>query len=1203
MMSRWMRRLMIALCLLGGFSFVSVVALTPTAEAKKKKKKKSGSKAKKGAAAAEGDEEGGDEAADKPGDKKADKGAKDKDKDKDGEGEDEAPAAEDPTKRAGAANLKIDTAIDTKEINRTKQADLKRDEAIEELKKLIPKAPAGRKAEMIFRLAELYWEKSKYKYGLEMEVYEKAYNTWSEEGQRGKAPALKDYLRESELIKQNALKLYEKVLAEYPTYERNDEVLFYLGYNEYEAGNKKVAVSHYWTLIKQFPESRLVPDAYLQLGEHFFADNNVINARKAYERALGEAGSKSYNYALYKLAWCDYNIQEYAAGITKLKEVIDRSEKAQDKKSVQLKGEALGDLARFFSYVDEVDTAFDYFKKKGGEEIAIRYSTRLGQLFHDQGKWELEVKTYRMLIDKYPMNDKAPYLQASIVEAYSQMNNKPKVREEVERLVDLYRPGTPWYKVQKDLGDKGKAALEYAYDLTESKLRDLVTEYHQDAQKRKDAPTYELARDIYAKYLEAFSDTDSAYEMRYFYAEVLWALNEWKNAAYQYEQVATAKTDGKALGKYARFAAYNMILAWEKVVAVGEKSEVKGPVKESKDKGDVETREITKLKVAGFEKGKVYKEEALPETELKLSLACDLYFKIADPKDEDLPAIKFKAAYLYFKHYQFVEAAKRYFEMIERWPGDDLSKKAAVLVLDSLSVQEKWDELAFYAEKFQENKKLAANDKKFQEEVQELLEGATYKSIQGAETKARTLADKDAMEKDLGVVATRFAAFQKRFPESKYSDKATYSAVLIYNQADELDHAIEMAELMKKKYDKSTLAKDNDWLLAEFYERIADFETSAKLFNDYYEAYKKDAKDKESKAADALFNSGLYYQGLGNTKEAMTKFTTYTKEFKDKSDAPDVYWRICELNEVEADFKKSSECFDKFGKEYPKASKAKVFESRYRFAKAQEKLKNKPAAMKEYKWLVAEYPKLPKADQEAEGARLAGAHAAFELLEPEYADYAKMKVTLQRKSLTDKALKADQLACVDSGEAKCKQQGKFLSILLYGNGDYGICALTRMGQVYRDMANSIRNAPLPRNLDEDQIEIYKAELDSVALGPEEKAIEAFENSLNKAYELNIYNDCTLTAQSNLKELNPNKFPDLQKRDFMGAEGFIVSDIRGAPAAKPAAPAAVEPAKEDKKGDKPAADESEEEESGDEGEDEDEGASLPARTSDVKGAVN
>ena len=110
---------------------------------------------------------------------------------------------------------------------------------IEELKKLIPKAPNTRKAEMIFRLAELYWEKSKYRFGLEMTAFDKAYTEWTDAGRPGKEPTQKDYIRESELIKQNALKLYDKVLKEYPTYERNDEVLFYLGYNEYEAGDKK----------------------------------------------------------------------------------------------------------------------------------------------------------------------------------------------------------------------------------------------------------------------------------------------------------------------------------------------------------------------------------------------------------------------------------------------------------------------------------------------------------------------------------------------------------------------------------------------------------------------------------------------------------------------------------------------------------------------------------------------------------------------------------------------------------------------------------------------------------------------------------------------------------------------------------------------------------------------------------------------------
>jgi hypothetical protein len=354
-----------------------------------------------------------------------------------------------------------------------------------------------------------------------------------------------------------------------------------------------------------------------------------------------------------------------------------------------------------------------------------------------------------------------------------------------------------------------------------------------------------------------------------------------------------------------------------------------------------------------------------------------------------------------------------------------------------------------------------------------------------------------------------------------------------------------------------------------------------------------------------LFNSGVYYQGLANTKKALEKFELYTKEFADNADASDVYWRTCEIQEEDQQWKKVVECFDKFKDKYKKASQAKVFESRYRIALAKEQLKLHPEAVKEYKYLVQNFSKLPPKDQEASGARLAGAHAAFELLDPEYVDYSKMKITLAKQTLIAKTAKAEDLACVSAPDKPCKKEGKFLSILSYKNGDYGICALTRMGQVYRGMADSIRNAPLPARLDEDQVEIYRAELDNVALGPEEKAIEAFENSLTRAYELNIYNKCTLLAQSNLKELNPNKFPDLQKRDFRGAEGFFVASIRGpapavvekpAPVEAPAEKKAAEPApakdEKVKKAKEPAPSEEEDEGGDEEGGDED---------SDAKGA--
>ncbi len=300
-------------------------------------------------------------------------------------------------------------------------------------------------------------------------------------------------------------------------------------------------------------------------------------------------------------------------------------------------------------------------------------------------------------------------------------------------------------------------------------------------------------------------------------------------------------------------------------------------------------------------------------------------------------------------------AAERYFEIINRWPGDELSKKSAHLILDSLNVQKKWEELEKYARSFRDNNKLAGNDKKFKEEVQALVEGSAYKAIQVAEEGARKMGSEEEKEGALGQVATRFKNFQKEFPKSDFADKAVFSAVLIYNQADELDKAIEVANLMKREYPKSEYVERNHLLLAEFHERIADFETSAELYTDFTKQFKK-----SEKVPDALFNAGIYYQGLGKTKEAIDRFTDYYTQFDNRPDASDVYWRVCGLHETEQNWKKAGDCYEKFESKYKKASRAKVFESRYRFALMLEKQKMRPKAMAEYKWLVANYGKLPK---------------------------------------------------------------------------------------------------------------------------------------------------------------------------------------------------------------------------------------------------
>src|SRR5207302_1872649 len=90
-------------------------------------------------------------------------------------------------------------------------------------------------------------------------------------------------------------------LKNYPNYERKDEMLFVVAYNMYEAGQKTEAIRSYNTLIKQYPQSRFVPDAYVQMGEHFFTSNDLTGARAAFEKPASFRLPKLYPFAVYKM--------------------------------------------------------------------------------------------------------------------------------------------------------------------------------------------------------------------------------------------------------------------------------------------------------------------------------------------------------------------------------------------------------------------------------------------------------------------------------------------------------------------------------------------------------------------------------------------------------------------------------------------------------------------------------------------------------------------------------------------------------------------------------------------------------------------------------------------------------------------------------------------------------------------------------------
>src|SRR3954451_630136 len=106
--------------------------------------------------------------------------------------------------------------------------------------------------------------------------------------------------------------------------------------------------------------------------------------------------------------------------------------------------------------------------------------------------------------------------------------------------------------------------------------------------------------------------------------------------------------------------------------------------------------------------------------------SCERYARIT-PGSKDEIVVRYRAAFLYYDHLHFVEAAKRFGDIILKWPTDDMSRKAANLSLDILNTKEEWLALSELSRKFLADTRLCPPGSRFASEVSLIGEGAQFK--------------------------------------------------------------------------------------------------------------------------------------------------------------------------------------------------------------------------------------------------------------------------------------------------------------------------------------------------------------------------------------------------------------------------------------------------------------------------------------------
>ncbi|HZI15864.1 MAG TPA: tetratricopeptide repeat protein [Myxococcus sp.] len=1108
--------------------------------------------------------------------------------------------------RRGPARVKPATAKfgDIPRIEDSKRealADKKRDEAIEAFKRLIPKLQDGtpQKAEMLYRLSELYWEKSKYLYRLEMDRFlaaEKQYDAAVARGEKAQEPK-KDH-RESERYRTETMAIYEDILRGWPDYPQRDEVLFSMGYNLYELGRRPEAVARYEELIKDFPKSQFVPDAYIQLGNHYFENNKLDNARANYEKARDSGVPKIYAYAVYKLAWCDYNTPDgYDAGLKKLHEVVDYAGKKEE--LGDLRTEALNDLTVFYVALDQPKQAIAYFKEKAPAKRQGRLIAKTAAGLVDAGHFDSAILAYRTLVDDEPMGANAPEYQQAIVRAFEGLRQRQQVRKEMKRMVDLYSPGGQWWKA-----NEGKAGvLRNAFSVTEEAMRVMVTEYHQEAQKTRQVETYRLARDIYKQYVDAFASNsnpefvaDSAFNLRFFYAEILWALEEWQAAAAEYDAVVAFKIPDRDSARevsnesYRKSAAFNAILAYDKLVKIERgqlaKSDLKDgqKVDEKKDKGDVARQKIVKRDA------KEREEEPLTKFEDRLVAACDTYVKLY-PDTQDEIDLRYQAAVILYDRSHFVDAARRFGEIIEKFPEERRSRDAADLTMYVLESREEWLELSTLSRKFLSNKKLSKPGTDFAARVARVVEGSHYKWVDEIVYKK---------EKNPKKAAEEFLKFVAEFPKSENADRALTYVMVIAQEAGEIDRGIQAGERFLKEYPRSQFELKARYSLAGLYEKLAEFRKAATMAESFIaeydasvkaqEAEAKKAKERKAKAtakndapgdvedaeskrarkaaekkalveeasawlADAQFNAGVWWEAAGDAQKAVTAYNAYMTRFKDRKDVPQVAFTVARVWEKEKKWSEAARAFGAYVDTYGRDSRgtpAQAYLARYGELRAFQQLKNVREQERVQGELVRSWNKLPEAARKDAAVLNAYGHARFLALEPAWKRYTDIKfsrVTTIRRDLASKNKEIQRL------------EKEYLGVLSTGSGEWGIAALTRIGLAYSDFARNIMESPDPPGLDEDQLGMYRGELETLALPLEDKATEALEKGLEKAYELGIYSEWTLAAQDQVNRLRPGAYAQVRQVGYRGSDAIAGVELArepGGPAEASVAPTAPAP---------------------------------------------
>lgn len=1045
-----------------------------------------------------------------------------------------------------------------------------RGRAIDEFESFLKRFPddPDHTPDVLFRLAELYYEQTEDQFIIDDIAFEDQYLQY----EQGLIP---DPPEEVEKDFSESIELFERLVRTFPDYRQVDGAWYLLAISHLQMYNSDEAREAFETLVNNYPDSEFAQEAYLRIGEEYFADTEFRLARSAYGRALLYGDSIWYDKIVFKLGWANYQINNYDEAIRNFTTLLEYYVEKSDRSSQAVREEALQYFAIVLGEQDwdlDGQTDDEFVMERAltylGEDrpYTLEVFDRLADILADYAEGggadfysAAQTDVLNHVINRFPLDEKNPERHNEIITALFRANKIHEALAEGEDFIARYEMGSAWYLAQEENGNYEEIA--YAEHTSRTLLVEAgVILYNEaealafDAMETNDRDVAAQARDRYrgaaaafGKYLEDYPNDAEVYEVRMYRAQSLLNSGDYLGAAAEFDEVR----DSQFSHEYRDEAAALSVDAYGKALAHAI-DDGKHPPRAyppyaalrgiSPQTDDEEEDEDLRSAPAN---------EPIPELTLMWVEAVDRYIEL-EIEDDDDPELRgkmaFAAARVFYDYHHYDSSTERLERVVREYCGQKETGFAAALLLDTFRVRKDYTQVEYWTNEIQRlgecvqvpDHLVAA----FEQDLERFRMGAVADQ-----------AEKHYAAGEYEEAAEEYTRLTRDYADSDFAPLGLYNAGQIY-ESDLRDYrrAMEQFEELIERYPDNENVDNALVRIAVNSTNFFDFEKAIATYMTLDErGYSEPDRGLDSPlltAADLLRFTKQY-------DKAARAYIRYADRNPRSAQAPAALYMAAEVYDDAGDHDAMLKTYARFRRNYGNVSNALIdgnLATIASYIRERDLAKERGQTRDVETWndrILKEFEsKRPSPTPSSwDSVKAAAGEILFDRAKADFEAWDEQ--SLGTKTETQQQRIGERI------DAMPALRDSFNEVVIAGSAEWTICAKYQQGLIYKRMSDRVAQMEPPEFASfEDEDMYYDGSpetgwpgVDAIVRQWEDQALKDWsEDGYAVAQRTGVYNECARSMLAELHRVAPDQYP-VYRTEIRGAgeQEFTPSSVVSPPA--------------------------------------------------------